>query len=306
MSAAGTPQGTDRPTGSSDRATGPGAGAGISRYAVAGNPVEHSQSPFIHAEFARQTGEPVVYGRVLCPLDAFAVTVRAFASGGASGCNVTMPFKFAAFDMVAEPTARARLAGACNTLRFDAEGWHGDNTDGAGLVRDIEHNAGVRIRGARVLLIGAGGGAAGALGSMIAAGAREIVVANRTVSHAEALVARHATNPTAGPEVGLRASALDDCGVGFDIVVNASSSSVAGAAVPVSAAVLRPGALAIDMMYGRQARPFVAWAEANGAVGRDGLGMLVEQAAEAFFFWRGVRPQTGAVLALLRRRVDAP
>ncbi len=305
MSAAETPQGTDRPTGSSDRATGPGAGAGISRYAVAGNPVEHSQSPFIHAEFARQTGEPVVYGRVLCPLDAFAVTVRAFASGGASGCNVTMPFKFAAFDMVAEPTARARLAGACNTLRFDAEGWHGDNTDGAGLVRDIEHNAGVRIRGARVLLIGAGGGAAGALGPMLAAGAREIVVANRTAERAEALVARHATGSLRTSKTALHASALDTCGAGFDIVVNASSSSVAGAPVPVSAAVLKPGALAIDMMYGPHARGFLAWAEAHGARGRDGLGMLVEQAAEAFFFWRGVRPRTDGVLAALRERVDA-
>jgi shikimate dehydrogenase len=280
-------------------------GAQVHRYAVVGHPVEHSQSPFIHAEFARQTGEAIVYERVLCPLDGFAATVRTFAANGASGCNVTMPFKFPAFELVSTTTTRAHWAGACNTLRFDADGWCGDNTDGAGLAHDLERNAGVALRGARVLLIGAGGGAAGALGPLIAAGAREIVVANRSVARAEALVARHAAMATPGPEIALRATALDDCGVGFDIVVNASSSSVAGAEVPVSAAVLGPGTLAIDMMYGRQARPFVAWAEANGAIGRDGLGMLVEQAAEAFFFWRGVRPETGDVFALLRRRVDA-
>ena len=276
----------------------------MNRYAVAGNPVEHSQSPFIHAEFARQTGEPVLYERLLCPLDAFAATVKAFAAGGASGCNVTMPFKFAAFDLVDEPTPRARQAGACNTIRFDADGWRGDNTDGAGLVRDIERNAGVGLRGVRVLLIGAGGGAAGALGPLIEAAAREIVVANRTTARAEALVARHGAGPWSGSTTALRASALEACGEGFDVVVNASSSSVAGAPVPVSAAVLKPGALAIDMMYGRQAGAFVAWAEGNGATGRDGLGMLVEQAAEAFYFWRGVRPTTDRVLAALRQRID--
>jgi shikimate dehydrogenase len=271
---------------------------------VAGNPVEHSQSPFIHAAFARQTGEPVVYERVLCPLDGFAVTVRAFADGGASGCNVTMPFKFAAFALANAPTERARRAGACNTLRFDAKVWHGDNTDGAGLVRDIEGNAGVAIRDRRVLLIGAGGGAAGALGPLIAAAAREIVVANRTVGRAAALVARHATRSPSESATRLRASALDACGTGFDIVVNASSSSVAGSSVPVAATVLRPGALAVDMMYGSPSRGFLDWAEANGARGRDGLGMLVEQAAEAFLFWRGVRPRTDDVLAALRERVD--
>jgi shikimate dehydrogenase len=281
------------------------APASTDRYAVAGNPVEHSQSPFIHAEFARQTGEAIVYERVLCPLDGFAATVTAFASGGASGCNVTMPFKFAAFELARTTTARARGAGACNTLRFDADGWCGDNTDGAGLVRDIEGNAGLKLHGARVLLIGAGGGAAGALGPLVDAGAREVVVANRTLGRAEALVARHVAGASPRPEAMVRASGLAGCGTAFDVVVNASSSSVAGAAVPVPVAVLKPGTLAIDMMYGKPARPFVAWAEANGAVGRDGLGMLVEQAAEAFFFWRGVRPQTGPVLALLRQRVDA-
>jgi shikimate dehydrogenase len=278
----------------------------VIRYAVAGNPVEHSQSPFIHAEFARQTGEPVVYERVLCPLDAFAATVRAFAAAGAGGCNVTMPFKFAAFDLAAVPTERARQAGACNTLRFDDDGdWHGDNTDGAGLVRDIENNAGVAIRGARVLLIGAGGGAAGALGPLMAAGAAEIVVANRTLARAEALIARHVEGSTPPAKTALLARGLDDCGTAFDIVVNASSSSVAGAPIPVASAVLQRGSLAVDMMYGAPARAFLAWAKSHGAHGRDGLGMLVEQAAEAFFFWRRVRPRTGPVLAALRGRLDA-
>ena len=175
-------------SGSSEHRVGP---ATASRYAVVGNPVAHSQSPFIHAAFAGQTGEPITYDRLLCPLDGFAAAAREFAAGGASGCNVTMPFKFEAFTLAARRTARAEVAGACNVLRFDADGWFGDNTDGAGLVRDIERNAGVALRGARVLLIGAGGGAAGALGALVAAGAGEVVVANRTVERAHELVARH-------------------------------------------------------------------------------------------------------------------
>jgi len=278
----------------------------VNRYAVAGSPVEHSQSPFIHAEFARQTGEALIYERLPCARDAFAATVRAFADGGASGCNVTLPFKFEAFDLAAKTTERAALAGACNTLRFDTDGWFGDNTDGAGLVRDIEANAGVALRGARVLLIGAGGAAAGVIGPLAAAGAREIVVANRTVARARALVARVASAAGENGSVVLRAAALDACGEAFDVIVNASASSVAGAEVPVGAEVLRPHALAIDTMYGPAARRFIDWAAAHGAIGRDGLGMLVEQAAEAFWFWRGVMPLTSGVLAELRERIDHP
>ena len=275
-----------------------------SRYVVAGNPVAHSQSPFIHAEFARQTGEAVSYDRLLCPLDAFAATVCGFAAGGGAGCNVTMPFKFEAFTLAGVRTARAALAEACNCLRFDADAWTGDNTDGAGLVADIVGNAGVALRGARVLLIGAGGGAAGALGPVLAASPAELVVANRTEARAVELVARHLPAATAAG-TSLRASGLGAPGRAFDIVVNASATSVGGAAVPVDAAVLRPGSLALDMMYGPAAQPFVAWARGHGAIGRDGLGMLVEQAAEAFLFWRGIRPRTVDVLAALRRRIDA-
>ena len=276
------------------------------RYAVAGNPVAHSQSPFIHAAFAQATGEPVEYERLLCPMDAFASTVRAFAEAGASGCNVTLPFKHEAYALCSRHTARAELAGACNTLRFDAHaGWLGDNTDGAGLLRDVKRNAGCSLQGARVLLVGAGGGAAGVLGPLASSGAAEIVVANRTLARARALVARQALATAGGQRARLVATSLEECGEAFDLVVNASASSVAGAAVPVSAGVLRPGTLAVDMMYGAPARPFLAWAAAAGATGRDGLGMLVEQAAEAFEFWRGVAPETAAVLAALRTRIDA-
>jgi shikimate dehydrogenase len=215
----------------------------VSRYAVVGHPVAHSQSPFIHAAFAAQTGEPVVYERLLCPLDGFTAAVREFAAGGASGCNVTMPFKFEAFERVAKTTPRARIAAACNTLRFDADGWLGDNTDGAGLVRDIERNAGVDLRGARILLIGAGGGAAGALGPLLASGASEVVVANRSVDKARALVDRHC-EALGGAARRASSPRARRCGEGFDVVVNATATSVAGAAVPVAPSVLRRGGLA--------------------------------------------------------------
>ena len=168
--------------------------APIDRYAVAGNPVAHSQSPFIHAEYAAQTGQALRYERLLCPLDAFAPTLRAFAAGGGRGCNVTVPFKFEAFAMAQRLSPRARLAGAVNTLRFDedaAGGWFGDNTDGAGLVRDIEANAGRPLAGQRILLLGAGGASAGVLGSLIKARPAEICLANRSLDKAVALIATH-------------------------------------------------------------------------------------------------------------------
>jgi len=279
------------------------------RYAVAGHPVEHSQSPFIHAEFARQTAQSIDYGRLLCPLDGFVATVRAFAAdrsaGTVRGCNVTVPFKFEAFALAPRRTPRAERAQAANTLRFDADaagGWLADNTDGIGLVRDIERNGGVSLAGRRVLLIGAGGAAAGALGPLLAARPAALVVANRTLDKAEALVARHLDLAS---DVALSACTPAEAGTGFDVVVNATAASLQGAQIPVDAHVLAPGALALDMMYGPAAQGFIAWAEAHGARGRDGLGMLVEQAAEAFFVWRGVRPETAPVLAALRARLAA-
>lgn len=278
----------------------------MDRYAVIGHPVAHSRSPAIHARFAAQTGQTLDYGRVLAPLDGFADTVRACAEGGARGCNVTVPFKFEAWRMAARRSPRAELAEAANTLRFDADGWWCDNTDGVGLVRDITVNAGVALAGRRVLLAGAGGAAAGVLGPLIEARPARLVVANRTAGKAEALVRRHAALAEACG-VELSAVALDDAGEdgAFDVVVNGTASSLAGAQVPLPARVLRPGALALDMMYGAGAQGFLAWAAAHGATGRDGLGMLVEQAAESFHAWRGVRPDTAPVLAALRAEVDA-
>ena len=272
----------------------------MDRYAVLGNPVAHSRSPFIHAAFARQTGEPVEYGRVLCPLDGFEAAVRDFAAQGGKGCNVTVPFKFDAPRLASRLSARAALAQAANVLRFDADGWCADNTDGVGLVGDIVHGAGVAVQGARVLMVGAGGAAAGVLGPLLAEQPAQVVVANRSADRARALVARHAE--CAG-RCRLNASSLADAGERYDIVINASASSLAGHAVPVSDHVLRDGALAVDLMYGPAAEPFLAWAGRHGAVARDGLGMLVEQAAEAFLFWRGVRPRTAEVLAALRHRL---
>ena len=278
------------------------------RYAVAGNPVEHSRSPAIHHQFAQQTGQAVDYGRLLCPLDAFKATLQAFADSGARGCNITVPFKFEAFEMAAQRTARAELAQAANTLRFDATaegGWLADNTDGVGLVRDITVNAGVALSGQRVLLLGAGGASAGVLGPLLETRPSEIVVANRSTDKAQALVDRHA-DWAAEHGVRLTTRPLDNAGQAYDVFINGTAASLSGGGVPVGPGVLRPGTLALDMMYGPAAQPFLQWARHYHAVPRDGLGMLVEQAAESFALWRGVRPETAPVLALLRAQIDAP
>lgn len=280
-------------------------------YCVMGNPIEHSRSPWIHARFAELTGQSLRYERRLVPLGGFAVSLAALradtASGTPRGCNVTVPFKFDAAAAAQRLTPRASLAQAINVLSFGDDGEQqilGDNTDGIGLVNDITLNAGVALTGRDVLLIGAGGAAAGVLGPIIEAGAQRIVVANRTLAKAIALVQRHA--PLAlTHHCAIEAQALDTVTGGFDIVVNATASSLAGGGVPVAGTVLKSGALAIDMMYGAAAAGFVDWARAHGAVARDGLGMLVEQAAEAFEIWRGVRPPAAQVLAELRALVDA-
>ena len=277
-------------------------GERVQRYLVVGNPVEHSQSPFIHTEFASQTGQAMEYGRFLCPLDDFAAVMRRLAEQGLAGCNVTVPFKFSAFEMAPRRTARARLAQAANVLKFDSQGWLADNTDGAGLVNDIERNAGVPLSGRSVLLIGAGGAAAGVLGPLLATGPARMVVANRNPTRAQALVERHRA---AGTGISMVAAPLEGCGRDFDVVINATSSSLQGSAIPVGAEVLRRGALVVDMMYGPAANGFLAWASAHGAIGRDGLGMLVEQAAQAFELWRGMRPDTAPVLAALRHRLSS-
>lgn len=276
------------------------------RYAVAGNPIAHSRSPLIHTQFAQQTGQAMVYDRLLCPLDDFPATLTRFAAEGAKGCNVTVPFKFEAFEMAARRTPRAELAQAANTLRFDSEsegGWLADNTDGVGLVRDITVNAGVTLAGARVLLLGAGGASAGVLGPLIEARPAEIVVANRTADKALALVDRHA-DWAREHGVHLSARSLQEPGQAYDVFINGTAASLAGGGIPVGPEVLKPGSLALDMMYGPAAQAFLDWARAHGAIARDGLGMLVEQAAESFALWRGVRPDTAPVLAAMRALVD--
>ncbi|MDB5730526.1 MAG: aroE [Variovorax sp.] len=277
----------------------------MDRYCVMGNPVEHSRSPWIHARFAELTGETLDYGRRLAPLDGFAEAVAAFRAEAerdghaARGCNVTVPFKFQAAALARQLTPRAALAGAANVLSFRDDGIHGDNSDGIGLVADITRNAGVDLAARDILLLGAGGAGAGVLGPLIEAGAKRVVVANRTVPRAVELVRRHAALALRHG-VALEAQAPDGLGGAFDVVVNATASSLAGDAAPVAASALKPGALAIDLMYGPAAAGFMAWAREHGAVPRDGLGMLVEQAAEAFDLWRGVRPPSARVLAELR------
>ncbi|HEX4509979.1 MAG TPA: shikimate dehydrogenase [Burkholderiaceae bacterium] len=294
--------------------------------AVIGHPVRHSRSPEIHARFAAALGRPVQYVRIEAPLDGFLATVRAFAAGGCSdanvdrtgggagehgarahGCNVTVPFKGEAWAACARLTERARRAEAVNTIHFaegTGEGWLGDNTDGAGLLRDIEDNAGVALGGKRVLLLGAGGAAAGALDALLGARPAVLIIANRTHGRAQALATRFDAIAQ-GFGVRLDVAAPQAAGIGFDVVVNATSASLQAQLPPLPSGVLARGGLALDMMYGPAAKPFLEWARRLGAVPRDGLGMLVEQAAEAWVTWFGARPDTRATLAALRRDVDA-
>lgn len=277
----------------------------MDRYAVIGNPIAHSKSPQIHAAFAAQTGQRLTYEALLAPLDGFRETVEAFRRAGGRGLNVTVPFKLEAHALADTRSARAEAAGAVNTLRFDADGIHGDNTDGAGLVRDLVHNLGQPLEGARVLLLGAGGAARGAVLPLLDERPASLTIANRTVARAEELAARFSGEASA--------TRLDACGFAglagraFDLVINATAASLTDEAPPLPEGVYAPNALAYDMMYGRGDTAFLAAARAAGAARlADGLGMLVEQAAESFLLWRGVRPATAPVLQALRAQIDAP
>lgn len=264
------------------------------RYAVIGHPIAHSKSPDIHAAFARQTGQILTYDKRLAPLDDFAGSVRALIAEGGRGANVTVPFKLDAFALATTLSERARAAGAVNTLRFDAAGVFGDNTDGAGLVTDIVVNAGIAVRGRRVLLLGAGGAARGVILPLLAEQPAQLVIANRSSDKAIALAAQFALH---GPIVAQDFAALEGQ---FDIVINATAASLADALPPIAGSLFGAHTLAYDMMYGTQPTIFLRFAAQHGAKVRDGLGMLVEQAAESFLLWRGVRPETAAVLAGLR------
>lgn len=266
-------------------------------YAVFGNPIGHSQSPRIHRLFAAATGQDLTYDARLAPLDSFNASVADFVAAGGKGANVTVPFKEEAFRLASLRTPRAELAGAVNTLSFTPAGCIGDNTDGAGLVRDLQSNLGLTIVGKRVLLLGAGGASRGAIGPLLEALPASLCIANRSIAKAVDLAAHFAA---LGSVVGGGYPEL--AGRQFDLVINATSASLGGELPPLPPGIFAPGALAYDMMYGKGDTPFLAFAREQGASRlADGLGMLVEQAAEAFFVWRGIRPDTGPVLAQLRR-----
>jgi shikimate dehydrogenase len=271
------------------------------RYAVIGNPVAHSKSPLIHAEFARQTGQDIAYGRILSPLDGFAAAVEAFRREGGRGLNVTVPFKLEAFALAGRRSARAQDAEAVNVLKLEADPIEGDNTDGIGLVRDLEANLGFTLRNRRVLLLGAGGASQGALGPLIDARPALLAVGNRTPDKAERLVARFAVR-AGGHRVAVTASGYRQlAGTQFDLVINATSASLHDAVPELPAGIYAAGALAYDMMYGKGLTPFLQRAQADGAARLcDGTGMLVEQAADSFLIWRGVRPDTRPVIEQLR------
>ena len=269
-------------------------------YCVMGHPIAHSRSPWIHTRFAELTGQAMRYDKREIPLAHFGERVQAFMAEGGRGCNITVPFKFEAAALAHHTSERALLAQACNVLTFRGGQIFADNTDGLGLVSDIEHNAALPLKGLRLLLIGAGGAAAGVLGPLIDAQPAHISVANRTLHKATELVARHQALASL-QKTELVAHDLKGVKGDFDVVINGTASSLSGAAVPVPAGVLKPGALAYDMMYGPGAQGFMDWARAHSAMPRDGLGMLVEQAAEAFWIWRGVRPPAAQVLAELRK-----
>jgi shikimate dehydrogenase len=267
------------------------------RYAVIGNPVAHSKSPQIHAAFARLTFQDMTYEAILAPLDGFAASVRAFAAAGGRGLNVTVPFKLEAHALADTRSPRAEAAQAVNTLIFSEGGIHGDNTDGVGLVADLTRNLGLDLAGTRILLLGAGGAARGVLLPLLERRPALLHLANRTVDKAAAL--REAFAPRAGG-CRLEAGGFDGLAGPFDLVINATAASLDDEAPPLPAGLYAPGSLAYDMVYGRET-PFMAAARAQGAARQsDGLGMLVEQAAESFFLWRGVRPPTAPVLDQLR------
>ncbi|MBL8469529.1 shikimate dehydrogenase [Methyloversatilis discipulorum] len=267
------------------------------RYAVIGNPIAHSKSPAIHAAFAAQTAQDLSYEALLAPLDGFADAVAAFRAGGGRGMNITVPFKEEAWRLADRLTERARLAGAVNTFVF-GDDVLGDNTDGAGLVGDLE-TLGCRLSGTRVLLLGAGGAARGVILPLLDAGVARLFIANRTADKARALQTQFASHDRRG---ALATGGWQDAAdAPYDVVINATSASLSDEAPPLPAGLYAPDSLAYDMVYGRGLTAYLKQAREQGAARlADGLGMLVEQAAEAFALWRGVRPDTAAVRATLR------
>lgn len=276
------------------------------RYGVIGNPISHSKSPAIHAAFAQQTGESIRYDRIFAELIAFDETVFEFIRENGRGLNVTVPFKLDAFRLATTLTLHAESAGAVNTLKFDGDEILGDNTDGVGLVRDLTHNIGNDLEGERILVLGAGGAARGVMLPILEGKPARVFIANRTADTAVNLALRfEVAAKLHGTElVGGGFNDLDATDV-FDVVINATASSLQAQVPPIPPTVFGPNALAYDMMYGAQPTVFMQFAKRHNARAWDGLGMLVEQAAESFFLWRGVRPDTAPVLHAMREGLQA-
>lgn len=267
-------------------------------YVVIGNPIEHSKSPAIHTQFALQTQQALRYERLLVALDGFDAAIKNLVASGVRGANVTLPFKLDAYHIATDLTPRARAAGAVNTLKFENNKIIGDNTDGVGLVRDIVVNAGISLQSRRILLLGAGGAARGVILPLLSELPAELVIANRTVQKAQDLLTQFH-----GHSVALSASSFDDLSGEFDVVINATSASLSDGLPNISSSLFNEKSFIYDMMYGAKPTHFMQWAAEKKATVRDGLGMLVEQAAESFELWRGVRPDTAPVYALLRSQL---
>ena len=263
------------------------------RYAVIGNPISHSKSPLIHEAFAKQTNQDISYEPILAPLDGFEATVKDLIASGYKGANVTVPFKFDAYKICDSLSARvvSSGSGAVNTLSIIHGKIHGDNTDGGGLRNDIEQNLKFPIAGKAILILGAGGAAHGVLNSLT--GTKSITIANRTSEKALQLVM------SISDVDDVHAKMFDELDTPYDLIINATSTGLTDTALPIPNTIFARGCLAYDMMYGRET-PFMKQAIANGAIVADGLGMLVEQAAEAFYIWRGVRPETQSVIQQIR------
>lgn len=274
------------------------------KYAVVGNPVAHSKSPVIHAEFARQTGHDISYIALYAPRDGFRSAALGFRDAGGRGLNVTLPFKHEAWRLANERSGFAAAAGAVNTLEFRGRDVVGYNTDGIGLVRDLRDNLQCVLAGRRILIMGAGGAAYGVIEPLLQARPEMVVVANRTPEKAQALVAHFAAFAPLAVRGLTTRSYADLRNERFDLVINATSAGLAEAMPPLPEASFAPGALAYDMVYGR-ITPFMRFAAERGVSTADGIGMLVEQAAESYSIWRGIRPQTAPVIALLKRGVAA-
>lgn len=268
-----------------------------SQYAVVGDPVAHSKSPLIHAQFAKQTGQDIAYGAFAITSENFTQFVNDFFNHGGAGLNITLPHKEAAFELASQNSARATLAGAVNTLYVHAGRLCGENTDGPGLVRDLSVNNGFDLTGKSILMLGAGGAARGALAELINASPAKITLLNRTLAKAESI--KLAFRDVQEIDVSDYDNADQD--ESFDLIINATSLSLQGELPPVSAKWIGAQTCCYDMMYGDSDTVFVEWAKQHGAaLAVDGLGMLVEQAAESFAIWRGIRPETESVIRIIR------